>query len=88
MKHFKTFESFLNEERVYGMFNDSQGKPSKLSQEILDICLKGLPKYVHGYLPSWSFISSRPWSRVILSRRRETDTKSVALPKPYFRNLK
>jgi hypothetical protein len=37
---------FMNEERVYGMFNDSQGKPSKLSQEILDICLKALPKYV------------------------------------------
>ena len=46
MKHIKTFESFLNENRVHGMFNDSQGKPSKLSQEILDICLKGLPKYV------------------------------------------
>ena len=39
-------ESAMNEERVYGMFNDSQGKPSKLSQEILDICLKALPKYV------------------------------------------
>jgi hypothetical protein len=36
----------VNEERVYGMFNDSQGKPSKLSQEILDICLKALPKYL------------------------------------------
>ena len=51
MKNIPTLESFinesiLNEERVYGMFNDSQGKPSKLSQEILDICLKGLPKYV------------------------------------------
>ncbi len=44
MKHLQTFESFLNEERVYGMFNDAQGRPSKLSQEILDICLKGLPK--------------------------------------------
>ena len=44
--HIPTFDGFLNEERVYGMFNDSQGKPSKLSQEILDICLKALPKYV------------------------------------------
>lgn len=44
--HIPTFDGFLNEERVYGMFNDAQGKPSKLSQEILDICLKGLPKYV------------------------------------------
>jgi hypothetical protein len=51
MKNIPTFETFVtdssvNEERVYGMFNDSQGKPSKLSQEILDICLKALPKYV------------------------------------------
>ena len=46
MKHVKLFETFVNEERVYGMFNDAQGKPSKISQEILDICLKGLPKYV------------------------------------------
>lgn len=46
MKNLPTFEEFVNEARVYGMFNDSQGKPSKLSQEILDICLKGLPKYV------------------------------------------
>jgi hypothetical protein len=46
MKHIHTFESFLNEDRVYGMFNDAQGKPSKLSQEILDICIKGLPKEV------------------------------------------
>lgn len=36
----------LMEERVYGLFNDSQGKPSKLSKEILDICLKGLPKEI------------------------------------------
>ena len=46
MKHLPSFEDFLNEARVYGMFNDAQGKPSKLSQEILDICLKGLPKYL------------------------------------------
>lgn len=46
MKNLHTFEEFLNEERVYGMFNDSQGKPSKISQEILDICLKGLPKKI------------------------------------------
>jgi hypothetical protein len=44
--HVPTFESFVNEARVYGMFNDSQGKPSKLSQEILDICMKGLPKTI------------------------------------------
>jgi hypothetical protein len=44
MKHISTYEEFVNEARVYGMFNDSQGKPSKLSQEILDICMKGLPK--------------------------------------------
>ena len=43
MKNLQTFNEFLNEERVYGMFNDAQGKPSKLSQEILDICMKGLP---------------------------------------------
>ena len=30
--------------RVYGMFNDHNGKPTKLSKEILDICMKGLPK--------------------------------------------
>lgn len=46
MKNLHTFDEFLNEERVYGMFNDNQGKPSKLSQEILDICLNGLPKNV------------------------------------------
>jgi hypothetical protein len=42
----KSGKLIINEERVYGMFNDNQGKPSKLSQEILDICLKSLPKYV------------------------------------------
>ena len=42
--HIPTFDTFLNEERVYGMFNDAQGKPSKISQEILDICLKAFPK--------------------------------------------
>jgi hypothetical protein len=36
MKNLPTFDTFLNEERVYGMFNDNQGKPSKISQEILD----------------------------------------------------
>jgi hypothetical protein len=46
MKNLQTFDEFLNEERVFGMFNDSQGKPSKLSQEILDICMKGLPKKI------------------------------------------
>ena len=46
MKHVKLFESFVNEERVYGMFNDAQGKPSKISLEILDICMKGLPKSI------------------------------------------
>jgi hypothetical protein len=46
MKNLSTFEEFLNEERVYGMFNDSQGKPSKLSQEILEICMRGLPKKI------------------------------------------
>jgi hypothetical protein len=46
MKHISTFDNFLTEAKVYGMFNDSQGKPSKLSTEILDIVLKGLPKYV------------------------------------------
>lgn len=46
MKHIKLFEQYLNESSVYGMFNDSQGKPSKLSIEILNIALKGLPKYV------------------------------------------
>jgi len=42
----KSGKLIINEERVYGMFNDNQGKPSKLSREILDICLKSLPKYV------------------------------------------
>jgi hypothetical protein len=42
----KSGKLIINEERVYGMFNDNQGKPSKISQEILDICLKALPKYV------------------------------------------
>jgi hypothetical protein len=51
MKYFHTFESFLNEgflneERVYGMFNDAQGKPTKLDNEILDIALKALPKNI------------------------------------------
>ncbi len=46
MKYIKEYVNFLNEERVYGLFNDSQGKPSKISKEILDIALKGLPKYV------------------------------------------
>jgi hypothetical protein len=46
MKNLQTFEEFVNEERVYGMFNDNQGKPSKLSKEILDICIKGLPKNI------------------------------------------
>ena len=40
----KTFEQFINEEQVYGMFNDNNGKPTKISKELLDICLKGLPK--------------------------------------------
>jgi hypothetical protein len=42
----KSGKLIINEERVYGMFNDNQGKPSKISQEILDICIKALPKYV------------------------------------------
>jgi hypothetical protein len=46
MKHLKLFEQFINENMRYGLFNDAQGKPSKLSKEILDIVLKGLPKYV------------------------------------------
>ncbi len=46
MKHLKLFEEFLNENVGYGLFNDAQGKPSKLSKEILNIPLKGLPKYV------------------------------------------
>lgn len=46
MKHIQNYNNFINESRVYGMFNDSQGKPSKLSIEILNIALKGLPKYV------------------------------------------
>jgi hypothetical protein len=46
MKHIHTFESYLNEAKAYGLFNDAQGKPSKLSQEILDFCQKGLPKDV------------------------------------------
>ncbi len=39
------FENFVNENenRVYGMFTDDQGKPGKLDKELLDIALKGLP---------------------------------------------
>ena len=51
MKNLKTFDQFINEafpgwdrNRVYGMFNDHNGKPSKISKEILDFCMKGLPK--------------------------------------------
>jgi len=47
----KNFEQFINEnfrgwssERVYGVFNDHNGKPSKISKEILAFCMKGLPK--------------------------------------------
>ena len=46
MENLHTFDEFLNEERVYGMFNDAQGKPTKLDKEILDIALKALPKEV------------------------------------------
>jgi hypothetical protein len=35
-----------NPNRVYGMFTDDQGKPTKLDKELLDIALKGLPKKV------------------------------------------
>jgi hypothetical protein len=41
MKHFNTYLEFITES--YDLFND---RPSKLSKEILDIALKGLPKYV------------------------------------------
>ena len=42
------FESFVNENenRVYGMFTDDQGKPGKLDKELLDIALKGLPSNI------------------------------------------
>ena len=30
-----------NENRVYGMFTDDQGKPGKIDKELLDIALKG-----------------------------------------------
>ena len=42
------FESFVNENenRVYGMFTDDQGKPTKLDKELLDIALKGLPSNI------------------------------------------
>jgi hypothetical protein len=46
MKHIHNYVGFINESNMYGLFNDAQGKPSKLSIEILDIALKGLPKYV------------------------------------------
>ena len=36
----------LMEERVYGLFNDANGKPTKLDKEILDIALKALPKNI------------------------------------------
>ena len=41
--HFKVNE---NENRVYGMFTDDQGKPGKLDKELLDIALKGLPSNI------------------------------------------
>jgi len=41
--HFKVNE---NENRVYGMFTDDQGKPGKLDKELLDIALKGLPSKI------------------------------------------
>ena len=42
------FEGFVNENenRVYGMFTDDQGKPGKLDKELLDIALKGLPSKI------------------------------------------
>jgi hypothetical protein len=46
MKNLQTYEEFLNEGRVYGLFNDNNGKPTKLDKEILDIALKALPKNV------------------------------------------
>ena len=35
-----------NENRVYGMFTDDQGKPTKLDKELLAIALKGLPSKI------------------------------------------
>jgi hypothetical protein len=46
MENILSFDEFLNEERVYGMFNDAQGNPTKLDKEILDIALKALPKEI------------------------------------------
>jgi hypothetical protein len=58
MQKVKSFSEFINEDaqneafqgwsadRAYGMFNDHNGKPSKLSKEILEFCMKGLPKKI------------------------------------------
>jgi hypothetical protein len=32
--------------RVYGIFNDHNGKPTKISKEIWEFCQKGLPKSI------------------------------------------
>jgi len=40
------FKSFINEAIGFGLFNDSQGRPNKISTEILNIVLKGLPKKI------------------------------------------
>jgi hypothetical protein len=45
-KSFLTYNAYLKEEQVFGMFNDAQGKPTKLDKEILDIALGALPKNI------------------------------------------
>ena len=50
MTFIKFTDRYLNEaenpNRVYGMFTDDQGKPTKLDKELLDIALNGLPSKV------------------------------------------
>lgn len=50
--------------RVYGMFNDHNGKPTKLSKEILDICMKGLPKKVTDNI---SDVTGAGWKETMIS---------------------
>jgi len=71
MNRAKSFEEFVNEafvgwdrNRVYGMFNDHNGKPSKISKEILEICLKGLPKKLTDNI---SDVTSVGWEDTMVS---------------------
>ncbi len=91
------FEGFVNENenRVYGMFTDDQGKPTKLDKELLDIALKGLPSNIvknidaveaNGYGKS-SHVSPPTVSKKGQSRGEiEYHTIGIGLLKPMGRN--